>query len=139
MTNDADGTVYQVTSADERTVAALAGVMAEAFNTRDDPMYAALYASVPDFDAFNLARCKGRVFDAISTKLTYAVDVGGRVAALATVFPPGVHSYVASRSGVGALTGVQKLTMAGLSPPRTRTLPRSMPGRHRTSLGCRIG
>lgn len=84
--------VRRVTSNDADTVDALARVMAEAFNTRDDLMYKALYAGVPDVDAFNLVRCKGRVYDALTNKLVYAIYIDGRVAAFATVFPPGVHS-----------------------------------------------
>lgn len=84
----------QVTSADPDTVDRLAGVMAEAFNTRDDPMYDALYGggTVPDVDDFNLVRCKGRVYDAIVNKLAFTIEEDGKVAAFATVFPPGIHS-----------------------------------------------
>lgn len=86
--------IRQVTSADPDTVDRLAEVMAEAFNTRDDPMYDALYGgdTVPDVDGFNLIRCKGRVYDAIVNKLVFVIEEDGKIAAFATVFPPGVHS-----------------------------------------------
>lgn len=86
--------IRQITDADPDTVDRLAAVMAEAFNTRDDPMYDALYGgdTVPDVDDFNLVRCKGRVYDAIVNKLVFAIEEGDKIAAFATVFPPGVHS-----------------------------------------------
>lgn len=86
--------IRQVTSADPDTVDRLAEVMTEAFNTRDDPMYDALYGgdTVPDVDGFNLIRCKGRVYDAIVNKLVFVIEEDGKIAAFATVFPPGVHS-----------------------------------------------
>lgn len=92
MANGDVPVVRQVTSADPDTVARIAEVMAEAFNTRDDPMYDALFGggTVPDFDKFNLVRCKGRVYDAITTKMVFVIEEEGRIAAFATVFPPGV-------------------------------------------------
>lgn len=86
--------IRQITCADPDTVDRLAHVMAKAFNTRDDPMYDALYGggTVPDVDDFNLVRCKGRVYDAIVNKLVFAIEEEDKIAAFATVFPPGVHS-----------------------------------------------
>jgi hypothetical protein len=80
--------VKQLTSLEPPAIEGLAKLLASSFDLNDD-LYAALYGSAPDPDAFINLYFRSRGYESVREDEVYVIEAAGLVVAAAVVVPPG--------------------------------------------------